>query len=639
MSLSYQPFRANVHQFLYAEKMRKLVQTLETFPELSRECLQLRQNIEGIVKPFEIAIFGRMKTGKSSILNALFGRHLAITGVNETTATINRLCYGTGRQQDWVDVHWLDGKTESIPFEELHNNWIGTSDEVTQKATNTDYLELYADADLLKSVTIIDTPGTDSANAKHEQIAQQFIEGRETDALIYVFSPLGRETDLNNLQTFRAKSCLPSSDPYNSVALMHRWDELYRDANFNMGVVHDKARQLETHMKGLVACVLPVSAPLAFVAKQANAAFWTKCAQVLRGYKDKDLFIRALKRLQRNADLKELYDQAKQMYHMPMEPFQVMMYHLSQLSTCTPQNCANTILHLSGFPKLMEMLNSRFLRFAGQIRQRQTRARVLQDLNIVYTKLGELLKSYKDDFRHFKTLSDSSTIEVPRSWIAIKAYSLELQIEKIKTQKQLDNRVNLNELMKELSLFRKIEENINDKKIKHWSSNKAFQLKKKIEQIEQVWKNVDGDKIAIETVEKLLDGGAEAKKWLETGQSYFTTEETELLHSCIDIAAGFYFSQFAPDNETALEKIGIMDSKLALLAQSYDITIKNHAKHMRDNLLVAAKQIQQLGFSGIIRQIARQEKRMAKQNTTTQISLCLILIVAAIICFALYCFL
>ena len=53
--------------------------------ELGNDLAELRRNA---IKPFNIAVFGRMKTGKSSLINSLLGKRLAITGVEEATAGI-----------------------------------------------------------------------------------------------------------------------------------------------------------------------------------------------------------------------------------------------------------------------------------------------------------------------------------------------------------------------------------------------------------------------------------------------------------------------------------------------------------------------------------------------------------------------
>ncbi|MGL4942886.1 MAG: dynamin family protein, partial [Thermoguttaceae bacterium] len=50
--------------------------------------------------PFTVAVVGQMRVGKSSLLNTLVGADLAVTGVNETTATINWFKYASEDKRD-----------------------------------------------------------------------------------------------------------------------------------------------------------------------------------------------------------------------------------------------------------------------------------------------------------------------------------------------------------------------------------------------------------------------------------------------------------------------------------------------------------------------------------------------------------
>ncbi|MDR2171467.1 MAG: dynamin family protein [Planctomycetaceae bacterium] len=54
---------------------------------------RLRQGLILAESPFTVAVVGQMRVGKSSLLNSLVGAELAVTGVNETTATINWFKY------------------------------------------------------------------------------------------------------------------------------------------------------------------------------------------------------------------------------------------------------------------------------------------------------------------------------------------------------------------------------------------------------------------------------------------------------------------------------------------------------------------------------------------------------------------
>lgn len=64
----------------------------------------------------EVALFGRVSSGKSSLLNALLDTEVLPVGVNPITAVPTKLRYGTSLQ---AAVTYSDGRNEVIPIEQL----------------------------------------------------------------------------------------------------------------------------------------------------------------------------------------------------------------------------------------------------------------------------------------------------------------------------------------------------------------------------------------------------------------------------------------------------------------------------------------------------------------------------------------
>ena len=217
-----------------------------------------------------------MKTGKSTLINSLISERLAITDVEEATATVNRLCHGKGLQTSQFIVEWKDGQVESLPLERLRD-WTGKTAEVKERAGKTACLRLFSAADRLREMQIIDTPGTGSAVEAHETaalaflspdvIAQSISEGGKADAILYVVGPVGRESDVENLELFQGDR-LPNSGPYNSVCVLHQWDTLQVVDPAAEAVV--KAARLREQLSDLVAHVIPVSGPIALAAKSVS---------------------------------------------------------------------------------------------------------------------------------------------------------------------------------------------------------------------------------------------------------------------------------------------------------------------------------------------------------------------------------
>src|SRR5829696_3906008 len=66
-------------------------------------------------EPLRVAIAGRLKAGKSTLVNALIGRRVAPTEVGECTRIVTQFRYGTS---DRVDVVRRNGTRASLPLDE-----------------------------------------------------------------------------------------------------------------------------------------------------------------------------------------------------------------------------------------------------------------------------------------------------------------------------------------------------------------------------------------------------------------------------------------------------------------------------------------------------------------------------------------
>jgi len=285
MSLSTQDI------FSYESVRRQLESLVETLPGiLSAHPLteDLAKGFDALLErvetPFTVAVVGQMRVGKSTLLNALVGEDLAVTGVNETTATLNWLKYGGEGLKDMFKVVWRDKPEELLPRERIQE-WIGTS----EKAKDTRWIEFYSDAEMLKKASFVDTPGMRSVLGTHEDTINEFLankwdkesqqEGGKADAIVYVFPSTARETDQNRLENF-AESRIPGSSPINSIGVIHKWDGINEVDPFS--VMQNKAAMLKQVMSGLLCDIIPVSAPLFIAATRFSEHFWEVAATLTR---------------------------------------------------------------------------------------------------------------------------------------------------------------------------------------------------------------------------------------------------------------------------------------------------------------------------------------------------------------------
>lgn len=269
---SYDDFRRTAEEFF--AKLPGLLSSHHTTVSLVPSVVDLLDVAE---TPFTLAIVGQMRVGKSSLLNALVGADLAVTGVTETTATINWFKHGNEAQCQRFRVVWKDRAPEEFPLDEIVH-WVGDS----QRAAATKYLEFFASVDFLRRANIVDTPGTRSAIESHEQATQEFLalkreqesqrEGAAADAILYALMPVARQNDQDLLTEFESGSRISGSFPYNSLAVLHKWETLEVDNPLEEAL--EKGARMATRMADLVSGVVPVSAPLAIAAERFPDPFW-----------------------------------------------------------------------------------------------------------------------------------------------------------------------------------------------------------------------------------------------------------------------------------------------------------------------------------------------------------------------------
>lgn len=108
-------------------------------------------------KKYCMAVVGEFRRGKSSLINALLGLKVLPADVTPTTATINRITFGTEPE---VSIHYKDGTKEKIAIEELQNYVTKLTDEQEERASRIrEAVVSYPTVICQNHVDIIDTPG------------------------------------------------------------------------------------------------------------------------------------------------------------------------------------------------------------------------------------------------------------------------------------------------------------------------------------------------------------------------------------------------------------------------------------------------------------------------------------------------
>lgn len=231
------------HTAMNLKKSAQLLQALPGFQKISRELEDKAQRLEN--KGFTVALFGAFSAGKSSFANALLGDSVLPVSPNPMTAAINKIKpvepgYEHGQvivklkaaevmlddvnqalqlfgfmarslQEAAEIAEGLDGslgrqgaveKTNYTFLQAFARGFVSFVDKMGEALSTTledfgdyvakeekscfvEWIDLYYDCALTrKGITLVDTPGADSINARHTDVAFDFI--KNSDAILFI---------------------------------------------------------------------------------------------------------------------------------------------------------------------------------------------------------------------------------------------------------------------------------------------------------------------------------------------------------------------------------------------------------------------------------------------------------------------
>jgi hypothetical protein len=231
----------------------------------------VRQIGTRLSEPLRVAIAGRLKAGKSTLVNALIGRRVAPTAVGECTRVVTRFRYGTA---DRVDVVTRDGQRRSLPLDDdgMIPQRLGV------QAGRVAYVDVTLTSEKLRDLTVVDTPGLASADTRVSRRAQDAVgtapfdadidadsasEVAAAEAVVYVFTQAVRADDLRALEAFRDASARLASSPINALGVFGKADTLVAGAGDPWPVAEPLAQAQAALLARTVADVVPVVGLLA----------------------------------------------------------------------------------------------------------------------------------------------------------------------------------------------------------------------------------------------------------------------------------------------------------------------------------------------------------------------------------------
>jgi predicted GTPase len=179
-------------------------------------------------EPLRVAFAGRVKAGKSTLLNALVGEELAPTDAGECTRIVTWYCDGLTYR---VTLFGSEGASRQAPF--TREDGALEIDLGGRDPSDIERIVVEWPSSRLSALTLIDTPGlgsgTEGASAPSERFLAIDPEDAsatptEADAVIYLMRHL-HQSDLGFLEAFHDVG-LATASPVNTIAVLSRADEV-----------------------------------------------------------------------------------------------------------------------------------------------------------------------------------------------------------------------------------------------------------------------------------------------------------------------------------------------------------------------------------------------------------------------------
>lgn len=243
-----------------AGRVRQLLDTAALSHAGTARGVQLAALREGLDAPLRVAIAGRVKAGKSTLLNALVGDAVAPTDAGECTRVVTWYRHGAAPR---AVAHPDNADPVPVAFRHLDGGL--TVELADLQADGLDRLLIDWPSPALADVTFVDTPGLDSVNEEVSARSEAALgrrDGNGIDAVLYLLRHV-HATDVHFLEAFGAASSAPG--PIHCVGVLARADEVGAarvDAMASAARVAARYRN-DPRLRRLCCTVVPVSALLA----------------------------------------------------------------------------------------------------------------------------------------------------------------------------------------------------------------------------------------------------------------------------------------------------------------------------------------------------------------------------------------
>jgi len=198
---------------------------MQMIPSSSMNALycKLEDGIKRMDEPMQLAIIGKISSSKSTLVNAILGKNeIMTTGQKEVTYNVGWLKYGNPDSD--IIIHHKDNTP--VVYKKPKEFALWSTQNHNPEIDNISYIEIFDDAEILKEINIIDTPGLDALRGKDSQNTLEFIQKVRPDAVIMLFTHSVSENILDIVRQYNTGN---SFNPLNAIGVLAKIDVLWQE--------------------------------------------------------------------------------------------------------------------------------------------------------------------------------------------------------------------------------------------------------------------------------------------------------------------------------------------------------------------------------------------------------------------------
>lgn len=196
-----------------------LIRTMTAYRDDPRTSGWLRERLERLDGPLRLAVTGRVKSGRSTLINALVGAEIAPSDAEEGTQVNTVYRYG---DEPRILVHTPRGAVQNVPTTSLDPATI--RDLQRWRPDEVSRLVIESPSPGLGAITLIETPGVSSTAVKETGRSALAQVLSEADAVLYL-TRHPHQTDIQFLRSVHELR-IARRAPINTIVALSRADEV-----------------------------------------------------------------------------------------------------------------------------------------------------------------------------------------------------------------------------------------------------------------------------------------------------------------------------------------------------------------------------------------------------------------------------